>query len=138
MKEIIVYEPHPSFEKKFVPKLVEQIISKGSKVFILCRDEEQVKSYDELLWSYEQLSFLPHVTNIDHTAAETAIVIGANLEQSNGKNVMLCLRAEKLNIPTNFEKVIYLKNKDFNENYLPAGIDVSSFKQLANGSWNKA
>ncbi|RZI45622.1 DNA polymerase III subunit chi [Rickettsiales endosymbiont of Peranema trichophorum] len=50
---------------KVFPKLLEGIVGKGNRIVIFCDHQKSVEALDRLLWTYQQLSFLPHATYQD-------------------------------------------------------------------------
>ena len=80
MQEINIYELTKTPWTKAFPKLVETISSKGNKVVVLCKNSESLQEMDNLLWTFEQLSFLPHVTENDPMIDQTPVLLVANNE----------------------------------------------------------
>lgn len=44
----------------FACKLIEKAYLKGHQIFVYCENESQAHQIDELLWSFEPKSFIPH------------------------------------------------------------------------------
>jgi DNA polymerase-3 subunit chi len=59
------YETTQEPIEKVLPKIVEKIYVSQKRCLILCKDMEQVQSLNTLLWTYSQLSFLPHGCAVD-------------------------------------------------------------------------
>ncbi len=51
----------PEGKLKFTCRLVQKIYTLGKPVFILVESEEAAQRLDDLLWTFDQSSFLPHV-----------------------------------------------------------------------------
>jgi DNA polymerase-3 subunit chi len=145
MQEIYCYMPHENFAKKFVPKLLEQIISKGNRVLVLCKDSEEMRSLDEFLWLYEQLSFLPHVTQGDEQKEVCPIVLATEHVNHNNANVLLALNHQVVKDAQVYEKIILVghhsgKGPDLKvlNGQVRAGAKFSYFNQTKTGAWEKA
>lgn len=78
MQEINIYELTKTPWTKAFPKLIETISSKGNKVVVLCKNPENLQEVDSLLWTFEQLSFLPHVTESDPMIDQSPVLLVAN------------------------------------------------------------
>lgn len=142
MTEVLIYRPTKIAPQKVLPKLLESVIAKGNNVHILCENDEQVKVLDDYLWTYEQLSFLPHATYQDDLLEKQPIVLSVNDNNLNNASVLV-LSEPKL--PQNFSifsKVIYISDSE--DNKLEAlkkdcankNLQVSSFVQNEKG-WEK-
>lgn len=73
----------------FCCKLIAKTFKMGHRIVLLCQDDSQAQVMDALLWSFKDISFLPH-TNLcakkgDQTAmiASDNIVIISNESQDN-------------------------------------------------------
>jgi DNA polymerase III subunit chi len=133
---------------KYFPKLVESILNKGNKIFIYCESDKLLKELDEFLWTYEQLSFLPHATHIDEVPNKQPILLSTSEDNLNNANVLLvagkCLPKNLLK----FEKVIlmyelndalytdFIKNVVMTE-FVKNNINYSVFTQNLAGIWEK-
>jgi DNA polymerase-3 subunit chi len=67
--------------------LVQKAYLKYNAIGILCVDETQEKSLDDLLWTFEPGSFLPH--GIANNKADFPIVLSSEVEAL--KDVKLCI-----------------------------------------------
>lgn len=101
MQEINIYELTKTPWTKAFPKLVETISSKGNKVVVLCKNSESMQEMDGLLWTFEQLSFLPHVTENDKMIEETPVLLVAN-DNSKAKEFSNIYALSNLEIPGEF------------------------------------
>lgn len=141
MKELNIYYPNKSFTVKFLPKILEQVSSKGHKSLVLCNDLSQMAKIDEYLWSYEQLSFLPHVTENDEEIAQSPIVLCTKM-LNNDADVLVIpgeVPGDLNQFSSRFNKIICICND--NQQAIPddkiEGFKVSRFKQNDSGAWSK-
>jgi len=61
----------------FACKLSKAAIDQGKKLIVYAPDEARASEFDRLLWSYSQLSFVPHV-RADHALAKATPIVIAN------------------------------------------------------------
>ena len=59
---------------QFVCRLTEKAWRKGNRIFMHCHDDQTAAKLDNLLWTYRDISFLPH--SLASQDEETPIVIG--------------------------------------------------------------
>ncbi len=81
MMQVLYYEVKQDKRHRSLCKLMETIVSKGLKILFIVNDASY-SYWDALLWTYEQLSFLPHVANASNNAANTPVVISNSLQQA--------------------------------------------------------
>ena len=93
MKEINIYKVSQSNFLKMVTKLVESIISQNQKAYLLCNNKEEETTIDNLLWSYSQLSFIPHAISSDPYLSDQLVVIGSNphIEPASKPEILLVI-----------------------------------------------
>ena len=60
----------------FACRLIEKIYKQGNRVFVLLDTLPDVQSFDQLLWTFSQGSFVPHVTENATDVGEAPVVIG--------------------------------------------------------------
>ncbi|MGI9228325.1 MAG: DNA polymerase III subunit chi [Gammaproteobacteria bacterium] len=61
---------------RFVCNLTSKARSEGQGVHIQARDKEQAQQLDDSLWTFRDISFLPHVLADDPEAGQYAVTIG--------------------------------------------------------------
>ncbi|MGV6801768.1 MAG: DNA polymerase III subunit chi [bacterium] len=60
MTEFLFYHLERARLEQVLPDLLEKSLSRNWQAFVLCQTEEQADHIDELLWTYQDNSFLPH------------------------------------------------------------------------------
>ena len=93
--------------------LVEQYYLNGQRVFIWCDNEEQAHTVDELLWTFNNTSFIPHNLEGEGPDFPPPIQIGYKLKPRPFFNDVLLLLST--NIPsfhTQFREIIELMPPD--------------------------
>jgi DNA polymerase-3 subunit chi len=143
MTEFTIYKLTSNPWKKVFPKIIEGVVNKGNKVHILC-GAEQVQELDDLLWTYEQLSFLPHATYQDPKPLEQPIIISDKSVAMNGAKVLAIANDQ---IPINvkdFDRVIvvfdssqYSKIPDTIKKIEDLKLNIMCYTQNTQGIWEK-
>lgn len=132
------------FNKAFA-KLVEVIVAKGEKLLIYCSKIEFVKQCDQLLWSYEQLSFLPHQMKGDNYLEEQKVYITDGLaDNPHNAEVVLFYDTDRILIPKDFRRILYMLSSE-ESNFVDIissqckqkDMPCSLLLQQANGSWHR-
>jgi DNA polymerase-3 subunit chi len=97
---------------KVLPKLLEQIITqKHNRVLLVCPDKSTMRKMDALLWTFAQLSFLPHATEDDPMPEEQPILLTTSAELNlNSANIICTLTYQTPQIK--FEKLLIMFEQD--------------------------
>jgi DNA polymerase-3 subunit chi len=74
---------------------------KGRRVTVLAPDRGTAQRFDELLWTFQPLAFVPHVAANSPLAAETPVLIAAELDAALPADVLVNLSDE---VPEGFER----------------------------------
>lgn len=73
-------------------RLCKKAYTLGNRIYILTPDLEQAKKLDDLMWTFDQGSFIPHeIYDPDHDGKDTPIAIGQNLPRSGEYNVLVTM-----------------------------------------------
>lgn len=94
--------------EKFACQLAEKAFKKGHKIHIHTADNLQTERMDKLLWTYSDLSFLPHVIMDHELQAETPINISHVLDKALISDVLINLRSEVPVFYRQFDRVAEL------------------------------
>lgn len=100
MKEVNVYILGSALWVKTFPKILESIVSKGIKVQVACDNETEASELDNLMWTFEQLSFLPHALDSDENMQDHPIIISAKDAVFNNSDILAIAGQE---IPSKIE-----------------------------------
>ena len=73
----------------------------GRKVAVFAPDESLARRFNQLLWSFQPLAFVPHVAANSPLAAETPVLIATNLAGLAHEDVLINLGNE---LPAGFER----------------------------------
>jgi DNA polymerase-3 subunit chi len=88
--------------EKFICRLTEKAWSQNNAVYLHTMDEQHATKYDELLWSFNEASFVPHQ------------VIQTETDQSETKNVLIGHQAHQTveEIPVTYHDVLINLNHE--------------------------
>ncbi len=85
--------------ESFICRLTEKAWSQNNAVYIHTMDEKHATKYDELLWTFNEESFIPHQ------------LLNKNTDQSNTKNVLIGQQITE-NIPVTYHDVLINLNHE--------------------------
>ena len=147
MIEANFYELSKTPWVKAFPKLIETVFSKGNKVLVFCENLQEISELDNLFWTYEQLSFLPHLVDGENSEEDTPIIISTKSASKNNANI---LALGSLILPNEFENfskilVMYQINDSAQFNRIKiveqtlndAKCKINKFTQTLVGNWQK-
>lgn len=131
-----------------LPRIITKIFEEERKVNLLCSDKEEMKRLDSLLWTFAQLSFLPHATEEDEYQDTQDLLLITKLPSANLSNKTLILTSGELllkqdinNIHTH-KKLFIVTDKIIDrlgliETLAFSGqqVQIKHFSQNPDGSW---
>ena len=88
----------------------------GRRISVLATDGAQARHFDQLLWSFQPLAFVPHVGAESPLAAETPVVIGTHLDALHHEDVLINLGGNAVKFTEQGEVVVRISGT-------PAGDD---------------
>ena len=147
MTAIQFYHLTASPLERALPKLLETIIGKGFRVSVVAESEARVDQLNQLLWTYDPGSFLPHGSAKDENAEAQPIYLTTGTEAPNGANVLLVTNGAVVEDISGFERVADMF--DGNDlasleaarlrwkHYKEAGVELSYMQQGEQGGWQQ-
>lgn len=97
---------------RFACRLVDKAWSRGMRCFINAATPEQANRLDELLWTYRDVSFLPHAIAPAPATDKLAAVIGSGAEPECELDLLVNLDATVPTWFSRFERVAELVDND--------------------------
>ncbi len=88
----------------FACRLLEKI-HKSSQVFVALNTMNECETFNKLLWTFHDISFIPHCLITDAIASETPIHLGT-VVQLNNHSIVINLSDETLTNLNNLERII--------------------------------
>ena len=89
MSDVWFYHLQRASLAETLPRLVVKARAAGWRVAVRAGSEARRDEVDELLWTFEDDSFLPHVSDADPDAAGEAVVIQAGAADLNAPDCVL-------------------------------------------------
>ena len=78
----------------FACRLAEKIYRLGKRVYIHTADERHSQMLDDLLWTFQSGSFVPHECYQDHSAAQSPVLIGHHAQPLADADVLINISDE--------------------------------------------
>ncbi len=96
----------------FACRLADKAYRLGNRVFIHTESAEQSRQLDDLLWTFQQNSFVPHAICQDAQRNPPPVLLAHDAEPDASRQVLINLAAEVPLFFSRFERVAELVNQD--------------------------
>lgn len=93
-------------------RLVEKAWHAGHRVHVTLDDEAAARAFDELLWQFSDIGFVPHARCGDPAASEAPVRIGTAAEPAADAEVLVNLSAGLPAEPERFERIVEVVDAD--------------------------
>jgi DNA polymerase III subunit chi len=93
-------------------RLVRKIYRAGQRVVVSCDDAAALARFDDALWSFSQLDFIPHVMAGDRLAARTPVVLAGSAEDLPHHDVLVNIGDATPSFFASFERLIEVVTAD--------------------------
>lgn len=70
-----------------LPKLLDKALSGNYRICLVVQSEERAEQLNNLLWTYDPDSFLPHGSTKDNNLERQPILISTNISKTNDSNL---------------------------------------------------
>ena len=87
MTEVLFYHLERASLESVLPGLLEKTLERGWKAVVRCGSRETVSRLDEILWTYDDHSFLPHSADLA-AAAGQPVFLTDNADMPNGADLL--------------------------------------------------
>jgi DNA polymerase-3 subunit chi len=74
-----------------LPGLIEKSLARGWRAVVKTDSSERSDALDNLLWTYDEQSFLAHAQSGDGDAARQPVLITVEDENPNGAQILFCI-----------------------------------------------
>lgn len=108
----IDFYTHVPDKARFTCAILAKVVERGNRAFVLVPDRAQAERLDELLWTFQPLSFLPHCLSDHKLSAETAVVIDHRDLQPPHDDILLNLRPDRPAIFSRFQRLVEIVSTD--------------------------
>jgi len=92
--------------ERALPKLLEKAYGAGVKILLVAGSEERVAQLNDLLWSYDPGSFLPHGSAADGHGEQQPIFLSTQMEAPNQAGVLVVTDGAVCEAPERFERIL--------------------------------
>lgn len=146
--EISFYHLNSMALEKALPRLLEKIIESGARVLLLIKDQERMKIFDNFIWTFASLSFIPHGTKFDANPQNQPIYLTDNItDNANNASIIMTADGEIFDTDYGFKKYIDIFHGQDGEQLLEArnrwklykqddSKNLVYWKQNADGKWD--
>jgi DNA polymerase-3 subunit chi len=83
--------PENSQRERFVCGLAAKAMQTGHRVYIYSPDQHVAELLDEMLWTFQDISFVPHEMTTNALIADCPVLIGSEEKLPTGCDVMINL-----------------------------------------------
>ena len=114
MTQVDFYLVQHGQRESFVCRLVQKAFALGNDVFVHTASETDARMIDELLWTFQQGSFVPHeiVTEATPLRDDCPVLLGYGAEPQGRRSVLINLDHEVPVFFSRFERVLEVLGDD--------------------------
>ena len=125
MTEIFFYKLKNLSVELFLISLIEKSISVNWNSVVLLDNVERMEEINDLLWTFNDVSFIPHGSQSDLSPERNKVYLTCNEENPNKANAIFSIDGVAINNPKNWSRCIYI----FNEQNLKVTDELESYKR---------
>ena len=92
--------------ERALPKLLEKALERGMRALVVTGSQERTDHLNELLWTYDPASFLPHGAATDGTPDRQPVWLSDHEANANGADLLVLLDNTDSERPEAYERVI--------------------------------
>jgi len=93
-------------------RLVRKIHRSGARILVWCDDAVELQRFDQLLWTFSDADFIPHVVASDPLAAETPVLLAAEPVELPHHEVLVNLGRQTPPMFSRFDRLIEVVSGD--------------------------
>jgi DNA polymerase-3 subunit chi len=93
-------------------RLVRKICQAGHRAVVYCDDPERLSRFDQALWTFAPLSFIPHTMADDRLAARTPVVLTDRVCDLPHHEVLVNLGSDTPEFFSRFDRLLELVASD--------------------------
>jgi DNA polymerase-3 subunit chi len=88
MTEVLFYHLERASLEDVLPGLVERTLARNWRALIKCESSDRAAALDNLLWTYDEQSFLPHAQAGDGDSTRQPVLLTIEEDNTNSANVL--------------------------------------------------
>ena len=130
-KEVTFYHLTSTPLEKALPTLIAKIYETQGRALVVCKDAQQMRELNDVLWTFSTKKFIPHGSIEDENIEAQPILLATTInELSNNPDTAVVLDDTNIESQTNFKKYIYMFYGNDSDS------DVAKVTQLYNSYQN--
>lgn len=147
LPEIRFYHLTASSLERALPPLVEKILASGQRTLIKTADEIKMDRLNELLWTFNPNSFLPHGSRKDGNEGQQPIFITDQTENLNQSTILVITDGSLIQTDTTYTRILDMfDGTDIDavqaartrwKQYKEKGFTLEYWQQSETGGWVK-
>jgi DNA polymerase-3 subunit chi len=91
--------------ERALPRLLERALKEGHRAVVLAGSGERVEHLNQLLWTYDDASFLPHGSARDGNAARQPVYLTAEEANPNGAGMLVLIDGAEAKDLAGFQRI---------------------------------
>ena len=101
----VLEPPSAAGHDRMMCRIVEKAWQQGHAVYVQCADDAQARAFDDLLWQFQDVSFVPHALT-GEAGTDTPVVIGCAAVDNLQPDVLVNLAAAVPELASRYTRVI--------------------------------
>ena len=101
----VIDSPSADRHDRMICRIVEKAWQQGHSVYIRCEDTSVVRTIDDMLWQFKDVSFVPHALEGDDTNP-APVALGTSVNKSADADILVNLGIEVPESAQSFSRVI--------------------------------
>ena len=97
---------------RFICQLADKVRNEGYDIYIHAASREQAATIDDLLWTFRDISFLPHASIDAADSADYPVIIGWEGEDPLPRQVLINLSGNLPEHPESYQRIIEVVPSD--------------------------
>ena len=95
-------------QQRLACRIADKAFGKSNQVYVHTNDTQQSEQLDQLMWTFQDGSFLPHCLINSPESAETPVLIGHDHEPEQKTDVLINLADEVPGFFSRFDRIVEL------------------------------
>jgi DNA polymerase-3 subunit chi len=108
----VLDDPNKRQHQHLVCRLTEKAWREGRTIHIICDADATATELDDLLWTYKDISFLPHAKQGTAEAVDVPVTLGCHNQIPTTTDVLINLGADVPDFFSRFERVMETTGSD--------------------------
>ena len=110
----ILKEPSLKERALYTCRIIEKAYNSNHKIYIHTANLEEAQNFDTQLWTFSDISFVPHEIYDQNSSTDTSILIGYNKAPAEQNDILVNLTSEIIPFYQQFNHLIEVIPNDEN------------------------